>query len=95
MTETFANETGRGRYTLHTGGVLAATLAYTVRENTVFFTYSFTDPAYRGRGLAARLVEFATADVAADPARRIVPTCGYVRGWFAEHPEHAGLLAEA
>ncbi|MCS4276896.1 putative GNAT family acetyltransferase [Mycetocola sp. BIGb0189] len=91
MEITRSNE--HSRYELREDGMVHATLAFTEREGVTFLTYSYTEPTQRGRGLAAQLVEFAIQDISQDPARRITPTCGYVRGWFAAHPEHQALLA--
>ncbi|RLP78016.1 N-acetyltransferase [Mycetocola tolaasinivorans] len=83
------------RYELREDGDIHATLAYTERDALTYLTYSYTDPSQRGRGLAATLVEHAVQAISADPTHRIIPTCGYVRGWFAEHPEYRHLLADS
>ncbi len=80
------------RYTLRIDGALAAAVDYSENETSVSFTHTFTAPAFRGRGLAAEVVEFAVDDVEASGERRIIPMCWYAAEWFDKHPERAGLL---
>jgi uncharacterized protein len=80
------------RYVLRLGGDIASVLDYRVLGDVVAFTRAFTNPPYRGSGLAGELVAFAVDDVAATSARRIVPSCWYVGEWFDRHPDRARLL---
>lgn len=92
MSIEFLHEAARSRYAILEEGETVGTLTYTTRGDIVSLTYSYTEPEHRGRGLAAQLVEFAVEDITADPEARIIPTCGYVRGWFADHPEYRDAL---
>jgi uncharacterized protein len=80
------------RYVLRVGGDVASVLDYRVLGDSVAFTRTFTNPSYRGSGLAGELVEFAVDDVEATSSRRIVPSCWYVGEWFDRHPHRASLL---
>ena len=60
--------------------------------DSVAFTRTFTNPPYRGSGLAGELVAFAVDDVEATSDRRIVPSCWYVGEWFDRHPDRARML---
>lgn len=93
MTTICTDDRDRSRFTLAVDGEIRATLAYTVRGTRHLLTHAFTEPSFRGNGYAGQLVEYAVDAIAADPDAHIVPACGYVRGWFAEHPERAELLA--
>jgi uncharacterized protein len=88
----FAHEPDARRYVLRLGADVASVLDYRVLDDSVAFTRTFTNPAYRGSGLAGELVSFAVDDVAANSDRRIVPSCWYVGEWFDRHPDRADLL---
>lgn len=56
------------------------------REGNVFtLPHVEADPALRGTGAAARLME-GIADLAHEKGYRIIPTCSYARAWFKRHP---------
>ena len=74
----------------------------TEKDRIVFADYrragdSFTlphveaDPALRGTGAAARLME-GIAALAREHGWRIVPTCSYARAWFRRHPQVGDVL---
>ncbi|QAY74198.1 N-acetyltransferase [Agromyces protaetiae] len=92
MEKLFTHEPDANRYVLRIGGELASVLDYHVRGDSVAFSRAFTNPPFRGRGLAGEVVAFAVDDVEATTTLRIVPTCWYVAEWFDLHPERASLL---
>lgn len=92
-TEKFTHEADSRRYTLRIDGELVSVLDYANNGDRVSFTRTYTNPARRGQGLAARVTEFAVDDVEAQGGKRIVPMCWFVAQWFDEHPERAGILA--
>lgn len=92
MTRELIHEPDAARYVLRDGGVIASVLDYRVLGDAVSFTRTFTNPTFRGGGLAAEVVEFAVDDVERTTRLRIVPSCWYVADWFAAHPERASLL---
>jgi uncharacterized protein len=80
------------RYVLRVDGDIASVLDYRVLGDSIAFTRAFTNPPYRGGGLAGDLVAFAVDDVEATSDRHIVPSCWYVGEWFDRHPARAALL---
>jgi len=88
----FSHEPQAQRYVLRVNGELASVLDYRVLGDAIAFTRSFTNPPYRGQGLAGEVVAFAVDDVEATSTRTIVPSCWYVGEWFDRHPERAHLL---
>ena len=92
MTKDFAHEPDLRRYVVRVDDVIASVLDYRVLGESVAFTRTFTNPPYRGSGLAAELVRFAVDDVEQRTQRRIVPSCWYVEQWFDRHPERRDLL---
>ncbi|MEM7417369.1 MAG: GNAT family N-acetyltransferase [Gemmatimonadota bacterium] len=66
---------------------------YRLRDDKISFIHTEIDPALQGRGLAARLVEWALQDA---QARRldVLPFCPYVRGYIDEHRAFLVLVPE-
>ncbi|WP_395243349.1 GNAT family N-acetyltransferase [Agromyces sp. MMS24-K17] len=92
MKKELSHEPDARRYVLRVNGQIASVLDYRVLGDTVSFSRTFTNPPYRGAGLAGEVVAFAVDDVARTTSLTIVPSCWYVGEWFDRHPEHAHLL---
>ncbi|MCE7483390.1 MULTISPECIES: GNAT family N-acetyltransferase [Microbacterium] len=86
------DEKDASRYTLTRDGVLVSALDYRDDGSTIALTRAFTIPTFRGNGHAARVVEGAVDDIQSRGDRKVDPVCWYVAEWFAQNPEHAGLL---
>ena len=68
-------------------------LDYVMRaERIMDTTYTYTPPGLRGQGLASRVVG-AAMEYAQDNGLRVVPSCWYVAGWIARHPEYEELVS--
>jgi predicted GNAT family acetyltransferase len=63
-----------------------------VNGDVVVLPHTEIDPARRGHGLGAVLVQGALDDVRAR-GRTVIPTCWYVREYLDLHPDQADLLA--
>ncbi|MDR5700798.1 GNAT family N-acetyltransferase [Agromyces aerolatus] len=92
MKKEISHEPDAHRYAMRVNGELASVLDYRVLGDSIAFTRSFTNPPYRGSGLAGEVVAFAVDDVESTSTRTIVPACWYVGEWFERHPERAHLL---
>ncbi|MCS6801886.1 MAG: GNAT family N-acetyltransferase [Chloroflexota bacterium] len=69
-----------------------AELRYVDRGDGVLdFVSTFTPPAERGKGVAARLVAAAVA-YARERGLRVVASCWYARDWLAAHPEESAAV---
>jgi predicted GNAT family acetyltransferase len=80
------------RYELWLGETLAGVIVYRPRPDALALVHTEVDPAFEGRGLAAKLVAAALDDV----RRRgleILPLCPYVRSYLERHPDDADLVA--
>ena len=75
----------RQRYELTVDGEAVGHLAYRRSEGQVHFSSTVVQPAHRGRGLAALLVEHAVREAQGE-GRSISTGCWYVQDWLAEHP---------
>jgi predicted GNAT family acetyltransferase len=92
MPKVLAHEPDASRYTLTIDDQLVALADYRINGQSISFNHTYTQPAQRGHGYAAEVVDFAMNDVEQTSTRRVVPMCWYVSQWFDEHPERAGLL---
>jgi predicted GNAT family acetyltransferase len=80
-----------GRFVARLEGA-EAVLVYELREGVLDVRHTYTPPALRGRGLAARLTRAAFAHAAAH-GLTVRPTCSYTRAYLDRHPELAPLAA--
>ena len=74
-----------GRYEIHVGDVLAGFTVFRAdSRGRLIFPHTEVDPAFRGRGIAGRLVAAATADVAAR-GETVIPHCPVVAGYLRKN----------
>ncbi len=74
-----------GRYEIHVGDVLAGYTKFRVDpRGRLIFPHTEVDPAFRGRGLAQRLVAGAMADVARR-GETVIPHCPVVSDFLRKH----------
>lgn len=82
----------RHRYEILVDGQVAGYLDHrSPREGVIELPHTVVEDAFAGRGLASVLVRHAL-DAARAAGLRVVPTCPYVRGWIAKHPDYAALV---
>lgn len=92
MAKVLAHEPDASRYTLAIDGRLVAVADYRINGGAISFNHTYTQPAMRGNGYAAEVVEFAIDDVERNSDRTVIPMCWYVADWFEAHPDRARLL---
>ena len=80
------------RYELWIDDDMAGIADFRLDGEAVVLPHTVIDPARRGQGLGAVLVQGALDDIRS-AGRTVVPTCSYVREFIDEHPEHQDLLA--
>ena len=83
----------RHRYELRVDGELASIAEYTPAGARFVFDHTETAAAFRGRGLAEKLVRAALEDVRKRNGG-VVPSCSFVAEFMDEHPEFADLLGK-
>jgi len=64
---------------------------YRHHDNRYILIHVEAEPALRGTGAAARLMEQIVAHARANNLQ-IVPRCAYATEWFQRHPEAADVL---
>ncbi|MGM9480506.1 GNAT family N-acetyltransferase [Roseateles sp. NT4] len=84
------HEPDHQRFTLPT--TPTSVLDYVRDGGQVVFTHTGVPEAYRGQGLAARLVE-AGLQWAQAEGLKVVPACSYAQLYLQRHPEWQHLVA--
>lgn len=64
---------------------------YTMAGNEINLYHTFTDPALRGKGLAAQVVR-AALEFAKENNLKVIPTCSYVQAFMAKNDEYNELV---
>jgi predicted GNAT family acetyltransferase len=64
---------------------------YRQHDSRYIITHIEADPALRGTGAAARLMEQLVA-LAREKNLQLVPRCAYAVAWFKRHPDAADVL---
>lgn len=64
---------------------------YREHDGRYLLTHVEADPALRGTGAAARLMEAIVAHARANNLK-LVPRCSYAVAWFARHPDASDLI---
>ncbi|GGK56222.1 GNAT family N-acetyltransferase [Nocardia camponoti] len=93
MTTRLEHNVADTRYEIYHDDVLAGYADYAESEDPKVrdFHHTMTFPEFRGRGVAAEVVEYALND-SREHGYKIVPTCWYVEKYVADHPEYADLV---
>lgn len=80
----------QSRFELEENGLLAWA-DYRMRDGKIVLPHVEADPALRGTGAAARLMQQIT-DHARAHGLVLEPLCSYARIWFQRHPEAQDVL---
>jgi predicted GNAT family acetyltransferase len=83
VTPTVRDNPSESRYEIYDGEQPAGFAAYKLNGDTIAFTHTETDPAFRGHGLARQLV-IAALDDARRRGLAVLPFCPYVRKVIAQ-----------
>jgi predicted GNAT family acetyltransferase len=82
----------QSRYELTVDGTVVGFAEYREHGAERVFDHTVIEPAFRGQGLGAQLVQFALDDTRAD-GKAVVAACWYVGEFIDAHPEYADLVA--
>jgi uncharacterized protein len=82
----------QNRYELFVDGSLASIAEYRMEGDRVVIFHTETGHEFRGRGLAAELVDWALKDIR-DKGQTVVPQCWFVADYIEAHPEYRDLVA--
>lgn len=82
-----------GRFVINLGDGIEAQMTYVqTKMDVVSINHTGVPPEFRGKDIAARLVDFGVHALAAE-GKKILPTCWYVAAQFKRHKDWAQFLA--
>ena len=90
---TVTDDTAAHRLELEAEG-RTAFLTYRRESGRLVLLHTEVPPELEGQGLGGTLVR-AALDGAREAGERVVPLCGFARGWLQRHPEYAELVETA
>jgi uncharacterized protein len=79
------------RYELFVDGQPAGLIRYRRLPDALALVHTEVDPQFEGRGLGARLIEGALADIRGR-GLHVVPICPFVRAYLDRHPGDRDLI---
>lgn len=82
----------RGRYWVELEGHLAEMTYSRLSDAKIMIDHTVVPLAFRGSGLARKLVERGVLDARAE-GRKIIPLCSYVQAQIAKTPEWQDVVA--
>lgn len=92
MTTNIVHNRDESRFDILVDGELTGYAEYSERDNVRDFNHTLTFPQYRGRGLAAKVVE-AALQSSRDDGFKVIPSCWFVDEFIAAHRQYADLVA--
>ena len=82
----------KGKFSLRDDKTVIGGLGYSRAGDVVSLEHTVVEPAFRGRGIAKRLVAHAV-DWARASGVKLRPACSFAVAEFAKHPEYGDVLA--
>ncbi|WP_209559861.1 GNAT family N-acetyltransferase [Frigoribacterium sp. PvP032] len=92
MSTAVENRPEQAQYVLLEDGRTIGLAAYEIVGDEIRFTHTEIEPARRGAGLGAQLVQGALDDVRSETSLRVVPMCPFVVDWVDDHVDYQELL---
>ena len=80
------------RFVLRLGGSEEAILEYRRSGKILDFVHTFVPAAFRGRGLAQKVVRAGLSYARAN-GLRVIPSCPFVATYIRRHPEDQDLIS--
>ena len=91
MTEAITDNSDEARFELHSGGELAALLAYKREDGLLALTHAETRDGFTGQGLAGQVTAYALAR-AREEGLGVLPFCPYVKAYLVKHPDQIDVV---
>ena len=79
------------RYEIHVDGERAGLVAYEEQGDRIALTHTEVDDRFEGQGLGSQLIQGALDDLRGRDLQ-VLPSCGFVRSYIAEHEEYLDLV---
>lgn len=82
------------KFEIRVGGEVAGYIMYHRRgSRQINLVHTEVGDKFQGAGIAGKLARFAL-DTARQEHLEVLPSCPYVRGWIAKHPDYLDLVPE-
>jgi uncharacterized protein len=94
MTANVRDNPDEARFEILEDGQLAGFVVYAIDGAVVDLVHTETVPGFEGRGLAGQLVQQILGEIRRR-GQQVRPSCPYVRGYLARHPEEVDLVPAA
>lgn len=88
---TIEHLSARSRFRLSLDGQEAVVLDYVDRPGVWDIVHTYSDPRFRGTGVASTLVQ-RVFDEARAAGLTIIPSCPYISVWLSRHPRESDLI---
>ena len=92
MDEKVIHEPDNKRFVIYSEGS-EVFVEYKMTDEIIDLYHTFTEPALRGKGLAAQVVR-AAFEYAKENNLKVIPTCSYVQTFVRRYKEYNELLTE-
>ena len=92
MTESVRDVPDRHRFELTVDGELVGFVQYRRRDGALDLIHTEVLPAHEGKGYASMLAR-AILDQCRTDRTLVIPSCPYIAGFVARHPEYVDLIA--
>jgi hypothetical protein len=87
-----SRDTEGRQYQARVDGEVVASAEFLLTPELVVFTHTVVDPSVEGQGVGSDLIRWALDDARAG-GYSVLPTCPFVEGYIARHPdEYADLV---
>jgi predicted GNAT family acetyltransferase len=90
MEEKVIHEKENERFVIYADGN-EVYVEYKMRNNKMDLNHTYTNPALRGKGLAAHVVR-AALEFAKENNLKVIPTCSYVQSFIAKNDGYKELV---
>ncbi|MGO3886934.1 MAG: GNAT family N-acetyltransferase [Mycetocola sp.] len=91
MSTSITHDSDSQRFVLSIEGQKAGTLDYSRGGGVVSITHTYTNPEFRGQGIAGTLTAHAVDELSGLFGEPINPACPYVAHWFEQHQDKKHL----
>jgi predicted GNAT family acetyltransferase len=88
---TVRNHTAAQSYEALADATVVGSLVYGNAQDRIVFLSTIVSPAYRGKGIAKRLVEAALTDARLQ-GKTVTDYCGFIAAFIDHHPDYADLV---
>ena len=82
------------RYELYVDGDRAGAAEYHHYQDELAVLHTEVDPSLEGKGLGGVLARHLLDD-ARQRGLKVLPYCGFIRGWIGKHPDYLDLVPES